>query len=81
MKLTKITPPGKRALESIMKKNIGKNDRILRLCIGIVLLVIAFFMTGWGATIIALGGLFCLFEAATSWCALYQILGKNSCKR
>ncbi|MDP1835429.1 MAG: DUF2892 domain-containing protein [Chlamydiales bacterium] len=59
-----------------MKKNIGTLDRILRLSIGLLLLLYAWWMPSWIALIFAL---FCLFEAVASWCLFYQIIGKNSC--
>jgi hypothetical protein len=59
-----------------MKKNIGTADRLLRLFIAIVLLFLAYWKGSW---VLLIAGLFVLFEAAFSWCVLYQILGKNSC--
>ena len=61
-----------------MKKNIGTFDRVLRLALAIVLLVLAYLKMSW---ILLVAGLFVLFEAAFSWCILYQLLGKNSCPR
>ena len=63
-----------------IKKNIGAVDRVIRIVMGIVLLILAFFSAGWSAVILAVAGLFCLFEGAVSWCVLYQLLGKNSCR-
>jgi hypothetical protein len=61
-----------------MHKNIGKADRLLRLAIAIVLLFLAYWKGSW---ILLAAGVFVLFEAAFSWCVLYQILGRNSCPR
>lgn len=59
-----------------MKKNIGTTDRIIRLSIGIIFLIIAWWESSW----IALGiAIFTLYEAFASWCLFYQIIGKNSC--
>jgi len=58
-------------------KNIGKNDRLLRLVIGLGLLLWAI-TTTWSPILIFLSG-FALFEAIFSWCGLYAALGKNSC--
>ena len=63
----------------IIKKNIGTADRVLRIGLGIVLLILAFFSEGWGAGVLVVTGLFCLYEGAASWCLLYQLIGKNSC--
>lgn len=59
-----------------MEKNIGTPDRILRLTIGILLLLLAWWKSSW----IALGfALFAFYEALVGWCILYQLLGKNTC--
>ena len=58
------------------KKNIGTADRLLRLSFAIALLFYAWWQGSW----IALGfSLFTFYEALSSWCILYQFLGKNSC--
>ncbi len=64
-----------------MKKNIGTFDRVVRLVIGIILFVIAFviLIPVVLKVILILFGLFCLYEALTSWCAFYQLIGKNTC--
>ena len=59
-----------------MRKNIGTTDRILRLVLAIILLALAWW---WGSWILLAASLFTFYEAAASWCVLYQILGKNSC--
>jgi hypothetical protein len=59
-----------------MKKNIGQIDRLVRLSIGIAFLGYAIWDKSWIAAAFAL---FTFYEAAASWCILYQILGKNSC--
>ncbi len=58
-------------------KNIGKNDRILRFVLGIVLLLWAI-TTTWSPILIFFSG-FCFFEAIFSWCGFYAALGKNTC--
>lgn len=59
-----------------ISKNIGSSDRIIRLIIALLLLVLAYWKTSW---IIFALALFVLFESLVGWCVLYQILGKNSC--
>ena len=59
-----------------MKPNIGTNDRIARLIIGVVLISLAVINK---STFMALGGLFSIYEAVSSWCVFYQILGRNTC--
>lgn len=60
----------------IMKTNIGTFDRTIRLTIGISLLAGAWYFNSW---LLAAAGVFSLFEALFSWCAWYQLLGKNTC--
>ena len=60
-----------------MKPNIGTKDRIARLIIGVVLISLALI---YKSAFMALGGLFSIYEAASSWCVFYQILGRNTCK-
>ena len=59
-----------------MKKNIGTPDRILRLILAIVLFVLAYINQ---SILLLLGGLFCLYEALSSWCAFYALMGKSTC--
>jgi hypothetical protein len=60
-----------------MTKNIGTADRLLRLLIAILLFALAWWQSSW----IALGfGIFTLYEALASWCVMYALLGKSSCK-
>lgn len=59
-----------------MKKNIDTNDRILRLLIGLLLLAFAWWQSSWIALAFAI---FTFYEALSSWCVFYQLIGKNSC--
>lgn len=59
-----------------MKKNIGTLDRLLRLGIGILLLIFAWWQASWIALAFAL---FTFYEALIGWCAFYQLIGKNTC--
>lgn len=63
-----------------MKPNIGTADRILRLVFAILLagLAIQADSTLW-RVVFALGSLFCVYQALTSWCVLYALMGKNTC--
>lgn len=60
-----------------MKRNIGKNDRILRLILSSIFFGLAFWLKSW---LLAIIGLFTLYEALASWCVLYQFMGKNTCE-
>ena len=55
---------------------MGKKDRLVRLSLAIILLILAYVSLSW-ILLIAAG--FVLFEALFSWCAFYQIIGKNTC--
>lgn len=57
-------------------KNIDTPGRIFRLLLGILLLIYAYWKMSWIALALSL---FTFFEAAMSWCIVYQILGKKSC--
>jgi len=59
------------------EKNIGAPDRILRFFIALALLGYAYWKSSWIA--LGLSG-FVFLEVFLSWCVLFQIFGKNSCK-
>lgn len=63
-----------------MKKNIGITDRLIRLGMGIILLILAYWKGGgWISwTLVAIAA-FMIFEAAFSWCLYYHLIGKNTC--
>lgn len=59
-----------------MKKNIGTTDRVIRFILALLLLLYAWWQSSW----LALGfSLFTFYEALSSWCIVYQLLGRNSC--
>ncbi len=58
-------------------KNIGKKDRIARVIIGVVLLVLAYNANLDPGALFFAG--FAFFEAAFSWCGLYALMGRNTC--
>lgn len=63
-----------------MNKNIGTADRIARAIIGIIAIALAFFVGNLYAKIgLAVLGIFSLYESLAGWCALYALLGKNTC--
>lgn len=59
-----------------MINNIGRNDRIFRILLGLTLLILGIFYKSW---LFVLFGAFSIFEGITSWCAFYQLLGINTC--
>ncbi len=66
-----------------MEKNIGFNDRMIRLSLGLLALLAAYFIAirvNWIAgAIVALLGAFSIYEALVGWCIMYKILGINTC--
>ena len=64
-----------------MTANVGKIDRIARLILGIVLLVLPF-VSGMGTTATVISVIVGIVMVATSsmkFCPLYRILGVNTC--
>ena len=63
-----------------MKKNIGNRDRAVRFILGLLALIAIFFVSSLIFKIVlGVFGLFCILEALISRCALYALLGKNTC--
>lgn len=59
-----------------MIKNIGSLDRFVRLIIGLVLFGSALVST---SPILAIIGIFAIYESLSSWCIFYQLIGRNTC--
>ncbi|NVM57230.1 MAG: DUF2892 domain-containing protein [Desulfobacterales bacterium] len=59
-----------------MKHNIGGTDRILRVCVGLIVIGIGVYYKSWWGAI----GLLPIFTAAISWCGLYKLFGISTCK-
>ncbi|UJF24109.1 DUF2892 domain-containing protein [Suttonella sp. R2A3] len=60
-----------------MKKNVGQIDRIIRIVIGALLIILALAgVIGWWGYL----GVIPLATGLTSFCALYSLLGINTCK-
>ena len=59
-----------------MKSNVGGIDRILRIVVGLVLIALTVMgvLPVWGYI-----GVVPLATGAIGWCALYPILGLNTC--
>ncbi len=54
-----------------MKANIGSADRIIRLILGIIIILLGlYFKNWWGAV-----GIILLFTATVKWCPLYLPFG------
>jgi predicted RND superfamily exporter protein len=63
-----------------MNKNIGTADRTVRLVLAIIIFALFFVFESWIVRIIVLlVGAFVSYEAIAGWCALYALIGKNTC--
>ncbi|OPY25758.1 MAG: hypothetical protein A4E28_02982 [Methanocella sp. PtaU1.Bin125] len=66
-----------------MRPNIGARDRMIRFGIGIVFLAAGIYVTYrvnlWAGALIAIIGALSVLEAVYGWCAIYALLGKNTC--
>ncbi len=65
-----------------MKKNIGPSDKIFRLLVTVVLLILYFtnIITGTLATVFLVVAIIMLLTSLTGICCLYILLGINTCK-
>ena len=59
----------------MLKCNVGKSDRIVRVVLGLVLIALGVYFNSWWGAI----GLIPLVTAALSWCPLYLPLGLTTC--
>jgi len=60
-----------------MKKNVGNIDRIIRIVIGLVIIMLGIvYQNWWGAL-----GIVPLLTAFMRFCPLYAPLGMNTCKK
>ncbi len=66
-----------------MEKNIGTEDRVARLVLGLLAIAAAYFIAREAnivaGIIVALLGVFSIIEALIGWCIVYKILGVNTC--
>jgi Protein of unknown function (DUF2892) len=73
-----VEPPEHRMQETVMSRNVGSIDRVVRVIIGLALLAFAFTS---GHTYAWLGyiGVVPLLTAAIGNCPLYSVLGLSTC--
>lgn len=64
-----------------MKTNMGTNDRIMRIALGVVLTALPFAFTGSAYAIWGLVGIVPLLTGLVGWCPLYALVGFSSCQR
>ncbi len=66
-----------------MKKNVGKTDKMIRLIVAAVIVILL--ATGTIAlasvlgTILAVVGVIFIFTALVNWCAIYALIGASTC--
>jgi len=60
-----------------MKRNIGKVDRIIRVIIGIVIIILGIYFKSWWGVL----GLAVIIIAVLGYCPLYEPFKINTCKK
>ena len=60
-----------------MKVNEGKLDRTVRIVLGLVIIGLGFYYQSWWGAL----GLLPLLTGLSGFCALYTLLGINTCPR
>ena len=60
-----------------MKVNEGKLDRTVRIVLGLVIIGLGFYYQSWWGAV----GLLHLLTGLSGFCALYTLLGINTCPR
>jgi hypothetical protein len=64
----------------MIHKNIGTADRVARLLVGVLVFVCIPFVSAVLAKVaLLIIGLFMVYQAVMGWCALYALIGKNTC--
>jgi len=65
-----------------MKRNEGSTDRIIRVILGIVLIIIGWLVLGNSTlgVILDIIGVILLITAITGFCAIYRLLGVSTIK-
>jgi len=59
-----------------MKSNVGKTDKIIRIILGLVIIVLGIVIKSWWGII----GIILLITAFISWCPIYGICKISTCK-
>lgn len=65
-----------------MKKTVGSTDKVIRIILGIILLILAFATSVGpaGKVILIILGVVAILTALTGICPLYSLFGINTCK-
>lgn len=65
-----------------MKRNVGSIDRVLRVIVGVVLVVVGFaVMDGTAGIVVGVIGLIPLLTGLIGWCPLYLLFKRNPGKQ
>lgn len=59
-----------------MKCNIGKNDKIVRITLGLIIGILGLYYQSWWGIL----GVILLITGLIKFCGLYILLGVNTCK-
>ena len=59
-----------------MKKNIGTTDKVIRIIVGVIIIILGFVFKSWWGII----GILPLITAAIGWCPPYALLGISTRK-
>ncbi len=59
-----------------MKCNVGKGDKVFRIILGLVILVIGFYFKSWWGLV----GIVPIATALMGWCPVYLPCGVSTCK-
>ena len=62
------------------KKNLGTTDRVIRICIGLLLIAFAFILTGWLETLAIILAILLIIGAAFGYCIVYDLIGWSTRK-
>jgi len=67
-----------------MKKNLGKADRIIRLCVALIIAYLLLIgkqveLSSTLGIILAVVGVVFLATSLMSWCAIYSLVGLSTC--
>ena len=61
-----------------MEINEGKLDRIIRIILGLIFIVLLFFVDGWLKVLLGVVGAVLVVTGALGFCAIYKLLGINT---
>ena len=61
-----------------MEINEGKLDRIIRIVLGLIFVILLFFVDGWLKILLGVVGVVLVVTGALGFCAIYKLLGINT---